>query len=171
MNVSLIVAMDPHFGIGKNNDLLWHLPDDMKFFKDTTLGHVVIMGRKNWDSIPERFRPLSNRQNVVLSRNENFSLEDAAVYNSLETCLQALANKENTSKIFIIGGGEIYKKALDLGVVNEMYITHVENDYEADTFFPKFDLESWNKNLILSHPKDEKHESGFVIYHYQRKIN
>jgi dihydrofolate reductase len=169
MNVSLIVAMDPHFGIGRNNDLLWHLPDDMKFFKSTTLGHVVVMGRKNWDSIPERFRPLSDRHNVVLSRNIAYSLENADVFHSLGTCLEAFSS-EKERKIFIIGGGEIYREALDLGVVNEMFITHVEKDYSADTFFPIFNDEEWIKQSILKHPKDEKHESAFEIYHYQRKI-
>jgi dihydrofolate reductase len=169
MNVSLIVAMDPQFGIGKNNDLLWHLPDDMKFFKSSTLGHIVVMGRKNWDSIPERFRPLSGRHNVVLSRNRAYKLEEAEVFHSLEACLAAYSN-EKDRKIFIIGGGEIYREALELGVVNEMFITHVEKDYNADTFFPKFKEEDWNRQLMAHHPKDERHKSAFTIYHYRRKI-
>ncbi len=169
MNVSLIVALDPHFGIGRNNDLLWHLPDDMKFFKSTTLGHIVIMGRKNWDSIPERYRPLAHRQNIVLSRNHSYTLEQADVFHSLEACLNALST-ETDRKIFIIGGGEIYRKALDLGVVNEMFITHVEKNYNADTFFPKFNEQDWDRQSILKHTQDEKHESGFEIYRYQRKI-
>ncbi len=169
MNVSLIVALDPHFGIGKNNDLLWHLPDDMKFFKATTLGHVVVMGRKNWDSIPERFRPLSGRHNVVLSRNQTYILEDAEVFHSLEECLSTYSTEKNR-KIFIIGGGEIYREVLESGTVNEMFITHVEKDYSADTFFPKFREDQWEKQLIFSHPQDDRHESAFEVYHYKRKI-
>jgi dihydrofolate reductase len=87
----------------------------------------------------------------------------------LETCLEAFSS-EKERKIFIIGGGEIYREALELGVVNEMFITHVEKDYSADTFFPKFNEDQWEKQMILSHPQDDKHESAFEIYHYKRKI-
>jgi dihydrofolate reductase len=80
MKVRLIVAMDNERGIGKNNDLMWHLPADMKFFKETTLGHIVVMGRKNFDSIPERFRPLVGRENVVLTRNTAYSAENCQVF-------------------------------------------------------------------------------------------
>ena len=82
MKVALIVAMDQEQGIGKNNDLMWHLPVDMKFFKETTNGHIVVMGRKNFDSIPERFRPLSNRENVILTHNATFQAEGCLVFHS-----------------------------------------------------------------------------------------
>ena len=84
MQIQLIVAMDSERGIGKNNDLMWHLAADMRFFKETTSGHIVVMGRKNWDSIPTKYRPLSNRENVVLTRNTDFSAEGATVFHSLE---------------------------------------------------------------------------------------
>ena len=87
-SLSLIAALDANNGIGKDNDLMWNLPADMQFFKETTKGHVVIMGRKNYDSIPERFRPLPGRSNVVLSRQANFEAPGCTVYDSLETCLQ-----------------------------------------------------------------------------------
>jgi dihydrofolate reductase len=168
VKVALIVAMDQERGIGKNNDLMWHLPNDMKFFKNTTSGHVVIMGRKNWDSIPLRFRPLVNRSNVVLSRNKDFSGEGCTVFHGLEECLSYYKNSE-TAKVFIIGGGEIYKEAFKLQVVDEMYITHVQANYNADTFFPVFNEDDWKVEEILNHEIDEKHEASFSIKHYTKK--
>ena len=118
-SLSLIVAMDQQRGIGKNNDLLWHLPADMQFFKNTTLHQVVIMGRKNYESIPEKYRPLPNRQNIVLTRNTDFSAPNCLVFHSLDACLQALELAEG-QKAFIIGGGEIYRLALESQLVDEL---------------------------------------------------
>jgi len=167
MGVKLIVAMDKERGIGKNNDLMWHLPADMKFFKETTSGHIVLMGRKNWDSIPDRFRPLPGRENAVLTRNENFTAEGAKVFNSIESCLEHYKNDERT--FFVIGGGEIYSMALNLNCVDEMYITHVDAEYGADTFFPMFNEDNWTIREIMSWPKDEKNEAAFVVKHYFKK--
>ena len=111
MKVALIVAIDAERGIGKNNDLMWHLPNDMKFFKETTQNQIVVMGRKNYDSIPEKYRPLPNRLNVVLTRNEDFQAPDCEVFTSLEACFEHFKN-ETERTVFIIGGGEIYKMAL-----------------------------------------------------------
>lgn len=168
MKVVLIAAMDRERGIGKNNDLLWHLPADMKFFKETTLNQIVVMGRKNFDSIPERFRPLPNRENVVLTRNKDFKAENWLVFHSLEECLENYSN-ETERTVFIIGGGQIYCHALELNVVDEMYITYVDKVYDAETFFPEFDDSEWTTTEILRFEKDEKHEAGFVIKHYRKK--
>jgi dihydrofolate reductase len=168
MIVKLIVAMDQERGIGKNNDLMWHLPADMKFFKETTSGQIVVMGRKNWDSIPERFRPLPGRENVVLTRNAEFAAEGAVVFNSLETCLEFYKNDERD--FFVIGGGEIYRMALDLlHCVGEMYITHVDAVYGADTFFPEVNDGNWNVTELFHHEKDEKNEASFTVKHYIKK--
>ena len=167
MKVALIVAMDAQRGIGRDNDLMWHLPSDMRFFKNTTEGHIVVMGRKNWDSIPLKYRPLSNRLNVVLTRNTALKLEDAVVFNALNTCLDTYAQDERTC--FIIGGGEIYKMALEMDCVDEMYITEIDHTYGADTFFPVIDEAKWNKDLISFQDKDEKHNASFSIYKYTRK--
>jgi len=167
MTVKLIVAMDKERGIGKNNDLMWHLPADMKFFKETTSGQIVLMGRKNWDSIPERFRPLSGRENVVLTRNTDFTADGAIVVHSLETCLEHYKNDERV--FFVIGGGEIYRMALDLKCVDEMYITHVDAVYGADTFFPEFNEEEWKVTELFHHDKDEKNEASFTVNHYVKK--
>ncbi len=169
MKVSLIVAMDLDKGIGKNNDLMWHLPADMRFFKETTQGHIVVMGRKNWDSIPERFRPLVGRENVVLTRNKNFEADGCVILHDLEEVWKKYS-KEKERTVFIIGGGEIYRQALISGKVDEMYITHVNKLYGADTFFPEFDLKNWSVEVIQNQEKNEKHEVAFQVNKYT-KIN
>jgi dihydrofolate reductase len=167
MKVSLIVAMDAERGIGKNNDLMWHLPNDMKFFKETTQNQVVVMGRKNYDSIPEKFRPLPNRLNVVLTRNSDFHAPDCIVFTSLDACLDYFKD-ENEKTIFIIGGGEIYNLALKSNRVEEMYITEINQVYDADTFFPEFDSANWKAEVISNQEIDEKHSASFTIRRFQR---
>ena len=159
--------MDNERGIGKNNDLMWHLPADMKFFKETTSGHIVVTGRKNYDSIPERFRPLPNRENAVLTRNAEYEAPGALVFSSLNTCLEHYKD-ETERTVFIIGGGQIYKEAMDSGVVDELFITHVDHVYGAETFFPTFDESKWKVETVFEHGKDEKHEVGFVVKKYTR---
>ena len=164
MIISLIAALTKNRVIGKNNDLPWRLPDDMKYFMQTTKGHTVIMGRKNYDSIPERFRPLPNRENAVLTRNTDFTAEGCTVFNSLTACLDYYKNDDRT--VFIIGGGQIYKEALELGVIDEMYVTHVAKTYDAETFFPEIDTSKWKSETVFSQEKDEKHEAGFMTKRY-----
>lgn len=168
MQVSLIVAMDSNRGIGKNNDLMWHLPADMNFFKETTKNQIVVMGRKNYDSIPEKYRPLPNRLNVILTRNKAFKAENCLVFNSLNECLDYFRN-EKDRKVFIIGGGEIYKMALESNFLDEMYITYVNGVFDADTFFPEFDESIWKNEVIGSQSLDEKHKFSFEIHRYLRK--
>lgn len=167
MKVALIVAMDREGGIGKNNDLMWHLPADMRFFKATTTGHIVVLGRKNYESIPERFRPLPDRENAVLTRNTTYDAPGCKVFYSLEECMVHY-QQETERTVFIIGGGEIYRQALDAGIVTELYITHVDKIYDADTFFPRLNLSDWNATVIQSQQPDEKHEAGFEIVKYIR---
>lgn len=168
MKVSLIVAMDLDRGIGKDNDLMWHLPSDMRFFKETTSGHIVVMGRKNYESIPEKYRPLPNRENVVLTRNESYKAENCQVFHSLEACLDHYQSEKDRT-VFIIGGGEIYRQALELDAVEEMYISHINHTYGADTFFPTFDLKKWNVESILEQPKDDRHDASFTVIRYTKK--
>lgn len=167
-NIKLIVAVDSNYGIGKNNDLMWNLPTDMKFFKDTTKDKIVIMGRRNYDSIPSRFRPLPNRLNVVLTRNSDFQAPDCLVYNSLDESLKDLNSDER--EIYIIGGGQIYAEALKLEALTEMYITFVDHVFDADTFFPNFDKSLWKESIVMEYQKDEKNEFNFVVKKYE-KIN
>ncbi len=169
MKISLIVAIAENNAIGLNNDLLWRLPNDMKYFREITSNHHIITGRKNYISIPQKFRPLPNRTNLVLTRNTNFTEEGCHIFNNLERAIE-FANKNNETELFIIGGGQIYKEALDKNLIDKMYITHVHHSFEADTFFPEIDNKVWKKTSTVSHEKDEKHPYpySFVVY---KKMN
>ena len=158
MTISIIAAIGANGGIGKDNDLLWHLPDDMVFFKNTTREKVVIMGRKNWESIPHKFRPLPNRVNIVISRNVDYEAPEAIVVTSLNDAIRAAAEISD-DEVFVIGGGMIYQSALDMNLVDEMYITHVDASPEADVFFPEVDYSKWKGEEMSTHQKD----SGWVI--------
>ena len=170
MKTTLIVAMDKARGIGKNNDLMWHLPADMKFFKETTTGHIVLMGRKNFESIPEKYRPLVNRENVILTRNKNYTAEGCTIVNDLSE-LTDLFSAFDERTLFVIGGGEIYRLAMEAGMIDEMLITHVNKNYDADTFFPTFELCDWKVETIMTQEKDERHEASFTVVKYTRLSN
>lgn len=165
MKCSLIVAIGKHREIGKDNDLLWHLPRDMKFFKETTTGNTVVMGRKSWESIPMKFRPLPNRKNIVITRNPDYKAEGATVITNLNELSQHV-NKED--KCFITGGAQIYQLALEQGFVHEMYITQVDETFEADTFFPFVNWEEWKTEEILKFEKDDKNPYSFTIKKYNK---
>ena len=167
MKVSLIVAVAENGVIGKNNDLIWNLPKDMRFFKETTIGHHVIMGRKNFESIPERFRPLPNRTNVVITRQSNYQAEGCVVVNSLEAALE-VAQENGDKEPFIIGGGQIYKLALKGNLVDKIYLTKVHQAFDGDTFFPKLSVE-WQEISREDHEADEKHACGFSIISYIKR--
>jgi len=168
MIVYSIAALAENRAIGKDNDLIWNLPDDMKFFKKTTLNNVVIMGRKNFESIPHKYRPLPNRINIVLTRKEDYSADGALVYNSIEDALH-YCESEGYASVFVIGGGEIYKLALEKNVVDAMYLTRVHESFEADSFYPEFDESKWEKEIMDEHPKDEKHDHSFTIEKWTKK--
>ena len=169
MIVSLIVAIAENNGIGKDNDLLWHLPNDMKYFKEKTLNHHIITGRKNYISIPEKYRPLVNRTNIVLTRNTDFSEEGCVVKHNLKDAIE-YAKINNEDELFIIGGGQIYKEALEEDLIDKMYITHVQKIFDADTFFPEIDSTIWKKINELTIEADEKNhlKHSFAVY---KKMN
>ena len=168
MKVSIIVAIAKDNVIGKDNDLVWHLPKDMKFFMDTTKYHYVIMGRRNYDSIPEKYRPLKERTNVIVTRKTGFEAPDCVVVNSIEQGIEAARNNGD-KECFIIGGGQIYKEALENNLVDKMYITHIEESFEGDTFFPEFDSKNWTPRILMEHQKDEKNKHDFVVVEYSKK--
>ncbi len=155
--ISIIVAIDENKAIGKNNQLLWHLPNDLKFFKKTTSGHPIIMGRKTYDSIG---KPLPNRKNIIITRNKDLKIEGAEVYTSL---LEALGDLEEENEVFIIGGAEIYKQALPIS--DKIYLTQVHHQFEADTYLDDFDQSDWKIVHQEDHFKDEKHlyDYSFVL--------
>jgi len=159
MIVSLIVAVSKNGVIGKDNDLIWHLPKDMRFFKETTMGHHVIMGRKNFESIPHKYSPLPNRTNVVITRQADYTAESCVVVNSVEAALE-IANKNGDNEPFIIGGGQIYKLALEANLVDKIYLTKVHHSFEGDTFFPELNA-NWEKTNIIINKADEKHSYDY----------
>ncbi len=168
--VSIIVAAGKNLEIGKDNDLMWSLPRDMRFFKETTSGHPVIMGRKNWDSIPEKWRPLPNRKNIIMSRNPELPQNEILVTDKLKEALDE-AWKDEEEEVFIIGGGQIYDLALQEDKVDRMYITHIDASFPgAHTFFPVWDELRWERKLLFSHGADEKHDYGFEVYQYDKLI-
>ncbi|MFM8914420.1 MAG: dihydrofolate reductase [Flammeovirgaceae bacterium] len=164
MIISLIAALAKNRVIGKNNDLPWHLPDDMKYFMQTTKGHHVVMGRKNYDSIPEKFRPLPNRTNIVLTRQKNWAAEKCLVAHTLEAAID-IARKNSEPELFIIGGSEIYELAFPFA--NRLYLTEIDHALEGDTYFPTFDQSHWAEQSRRHHPMDERHAYSFdfVVYH------
>jgi len=165
MIVCAIAAVAENRVIGKDNDLIWNLPDDMKFFKEKTLNTVVIMGRKNFESIPHKYRPLPNRINIVLSRNKNYSSEGIVVFESIESAIE-YCKCEHFETVFVIGGGEIYKLALEKDLVDEMYITQVHDSFEGDSFFPIVDDKQWAKSILAEHAIDDLHDHSFTMEHW-----
>jgi len=168
MKISLIAALSQNSVIGKNNDLPWRLPDDMKFFMQTTSGHHIIMGRKNYDSLPSKFKPLANRINIVVSRQVDLMAPGCIVVDAIEKGIE-IAKKANETELFIIGGAEIYRQSLHLA--NYLYLTEIKAIISGDTYFPEFDRTDWIEISRKSHPADEKHQYGFDFVCYQRKDN
>lgn len=166
MKVSLIVAVAENNVIGKDNDLIWHLPNDMKFFKETTQNHHVIMGRKNFESIPERFRPLPNRTNVIITRQKNYKAEGCIIVNSIEEALE-IAKSNEDNEPFIIGGGQIYKLALDANLVDKIYLTKVHQKFDGDTFFPNLNS-NWKEIEKIENKADEKHKYNYDFITLER---
>jgi dihydrofolate reductase len=167
MKIAVIAAIGSNFSIGKDNRLLWRLPEDMRFFKQTTQGHPVITGRKNYESIPEAFRPLPGRENIVITQNKAYSAPGAVVVHSLEEAL-LVARKSGSEEIFVIGGGKVYTETLSKKLADRMYITHVHGSFEADTFFPQWNPDEWRSQTVLTVEPDEKHAFGFHVVRYDK---
>ena len=158
---SIIVARANNGVIGKDNNLIWHMPHDLKFFKETTSGHFVLMGRKSYEAIG---KPLPNRLNIVITRNQEYVVEGAMVVHSLESALE-LAQKQKQQEVFILGGGEIYRQAFKSELVDRIYLTEIKESFEGDTFFPELDDAQWKETHREEYKADEKnpHDYAFVI--------
>jgi len=164
MMISLVVAASENNAIGRDGKLLWWLPNDMKFFKNTTWGMVVIMGRKSFEAMG---RPLPGRVNIVITRNNNWNADGAIRVSNLEEAYKE-AEKVNTKEIFVIGGGEIYKLALNSA--NRIYLTRVHADFEdADAFFPVIDDHEWKLVSNLDFAPDEKHAYAYSFQVWDKK--
>lgn len=154
--VTLVAAVAKNGCIGKGGELPWRIPEDTKRFKDLTTGSIVVMGRKTWESIPEKFRPLPNRHNVVVTRQEGYALPDGVDrFNSLDAALDVFV----TNTVMVIGGAEIYAQAI--GRADTLQITHVNRDVEGDTFFPPIDPAVWKESWREDH-------DGFSFVTYTR---
>lgn len=161
MIISLIVAADEKNGIGRDNQLLCHLPADLRFFKQTTTGHHILMGRKTFDSIG---KPLPNRVNIIVSGNSNLKTEGCVVVSSIEEAIElAQSNKED--ELFIIGGATIYKQAINRA--NRIYLTRIHSSFDADVFFPVLD-NSWRLIKEENHLADEKNKYNYSFNLYER---
>jgi dihydrofolate reductase len=164
MIISMMVAMADDRAIGGSNGLLWQLKDDLKLFKRHTQGHTVIMGRKTFESIG---RPLPNRRNIVISRTMQ-AMEGVEVFSDPDEALQSCTDAEE-NEVFIIGGGEIYRQFLPMA--DHLYISHVRHQFpEADTFFPEFKMEEWDRRGWEHYDADERNEFAFDFCVYCRSL-
>lgn len=161
MILSIIVAVAKGGVIGVNNSLIWHISEDLRYFKSVTTGSTIIMGRKSYESIG---RPLPNRRNIVVSRNSSFTAEGCEVVSTID---EAISLCNGDEKAYIIGGGEIYRQTIDM--VDMLYVTHVDYGYEGDTYFPEIDQTKWGKVSSDIHERGEKFEHPFEFATYKRK--
>ena len=156
--ISIIVAHSKNMVIGKGNDLIWEIPDDHARFKKITMGHPVVMGKKTWESIPEKFRPLPGRANFIITRDSSYSAPGATVTTSIENALASARQAPGNEEIFVVGGGEIYKAALPF--TDRLYITMVDKEVEGDTFFPEY------SNIFTKKISEESGEFEGLKYYY-----
>ena len=158
--LSIIAAIGKNNALGKNNQLIWHLPADLKRFKKVTSGHHVIMGRKTFESLG---KPLPNRTTIIISRDKNYHVDGCITVNSLTEAIKAAQNDENP---YILGGAEIYKQSMD--VVDILDLTLVHHAFDADVFFPEIDKNIWKETFREDHLKDEKNKFNFSFTKYER---
>ncbi len=163
MEISLIAALAKNRVIGKENDLVWRLPDDFKRFKSITSGHYILMGRKTFESLG---KPLPNRTHLVVTRTADYPVPQGHyVFKSVEEALDFCA-KRSVDRLFIIGGGELYSQTLPLA--DKLILTEVMASPEGDTLFPDFDMNEWKETSREFHPADERHEYAFSYVDYER---
>lgn len=159
MKISIIAAIAQNHAIGLNNQLIWHLPDDLQFFKKTTLNCSIIMGRKTFDSIG---KALPKRKNIIISSNLNFKVPNGFVVKNMQEALTIADSEE----VFIVGGASIYEQSML--IANKMYITKVHHSFKGDTFFPEIDPKVWQVTAQENHFKDEKHAFDFSFITYEK---
>lgn len=157
--ITIIAAAGENNSLGKDNNLVWHLPDDFKRFKELTSGNHILMGRKTFETFP---KPLPNRTHLIITRQNDYSApEKCFVFDNIQSALDVVS-----SDIWIIGGGEIYKQSMD--IADRIELTRVHSDFEADTFFPEIGDE-WELISEEYHPVDERHKYDFTYLTYKRK--
>lgn len=162
MKISIIAAIAENNVIGKDNDLIWHISEDLKRFKKLTSGHTIIMGRKTYESLP--FKPLPKRKNIVISRKDDLYFEGAIVVKNPE---EALKECNGEDEIFICGGATIYNHFLN--IADKMYLTKVHQEFKGDTFFPEIDYYEWEIKSMSGKFKDEKSGLDYTFLNYSKK--
>lgn len=160
--VTIIAAIGLNNALGKDNDLIWHLPADLKRFKETTSGFPIIMGRKTFESIG---RPLPNRTNIIVTRNADYHQEGCIVKRSLKEAVESVSNEENA---FIIGGAQIYNQAIEYGLADRLDITLLQESFEADVYFPEFDKMEWKLISRKDFEKDEKNPHNYSFLQFKK---
>lgn len=163
MIVSMIAAMGKNRVIGKGNQMMWHLPMEFKYFKDTTLGHCLITGRKNFEA---QGRPLPGRTNIIVTRSKDLKIEGCVVVNSIQEGIDH-AKAQGETEAFITGGGQIYKEGLQFA--DKIYLTEVDFSDEGEVFFPEFDEACYDKSLVRSEVVSEKNSLKWNAYIYTKK--
>lgn len=161
--ITIIAAIGKHNELGKNNDLIWHLPADLKRFKRVTTGHHILMGRNTFESIG---KPLPNRTTIIITRNNDYFKDGCLVANSIE---EAIALAKDDKEIFIIGGAQIYEQALEKDLVQKLDITIVHNNFDADVYFPKIDTSIWKEISREDFKADEKNKYDYSFVSYAKK--
>ena len=161
--ITIIAAIAKNNALGKDNDLIWHLPADLKRFKKVTTGHHILMGRNTFESIG---KPLPNRTTIIITRNKSYFKEGCLIANSIEEAIEMVENKDD---IFIIGGAQIYKESMQKGLVDRLDITQVHHEFEADVFFPEIDLKIWKETAREDLEADEKNKFDFSFVRYSKK--
>lgn len=164
MIVSIIVAAAENLAIGKDNKLIWHLPSDLKFFKNTTMGHHMIMGRKTFESIG---KPLPGRTSIIVTRNKNYTAEGCIVVNSLKEAIEK-AKADHETEAFVIGGAELINDALEFA--DKIYLTEVKETFEADVFLKPIDRTKWKEASREDYKADEKHAYDYSFVELIRKV-
>ena len=163
---TIIVAVAENGVIGKDNDLVWHLPNDLKHFKQTTKGHMLVMGRKSFEAVG--MGGLPGRLNMIVTRNKTYAAEGCLVFHCIEDAL-ALAEQHRQEEVFILGGGEIYRQALEKDLVDKVVYTEVHGEFEGDTTFPNIDADQFEEVKREDHPADENHAVPYSFVWYHRK--
>jgi dihydrofolate reductase len=160
--ITVIAAIAKNNALGKNNDLIWHLPADLKRFKKVTSGHYILMGRNTFESIG---KPLPNRTTIIITRNKNYFKEGCLIANSLEKAIELAKDEE---QIFIIGGAQIYKEIIAKDLADQLDITLVHKEFDADVYFPEIDLQKWKIVAREDFKADEKNEYEYSFLSYQK---
>ncbi|MBT4680293.1 MAG: dihydrofolate reductase [Flavobacterium sp.] len=162
--ITIIAAIGANNELGKDNDLIWYLPADLKRFKKVTTGHTIIMGRNTFESIG---KPLPNRRSIIITRNTSYKKEGCEVVHSLEDAIKLIKDQDNA---FIIGGAQIYHEAIEKNLVDQLDITEVHQDFNADVYFPSIDKATWEEVSRVSFTPDENNRYNYSFLSYKKLI-